>query len=129
MDKPRASRLSLDVIALVLLVIETVAALAISVGYAVYALLDDEMSGLAVALAIVIGVMAVGLAIFTWGFARRKRFALGGVVTWQLMQLSVGVSVFPAVPLVAIALIVTAVLVAWAAMRRLSQERGATSAS
>src|SRR5690554_5962070 len=98
MDKPRASWLSLDVIALVLLVIETVAALAISVGYAVYALLDDGMCGLAVARAMVVGVMAVGLALVRWGFARRKHFALGGVVTWQLMQLSVGVSVGPALP-------------------------------
>lgn len=123
MDKTPRAWLSLDGIALVLLVLETVATFAVASGYVVYALLDDEMSGLGVALAAVIAVMGAGLGVFTWGYARDKRFALGGVITWQLMQLSVGVSVFPAVPAAAIPLILSAIIVGWAAMRRLSSYR------
>lgn len=123
MDKTPRAWLSLDGVALVLLVLETVATFAVASGYVVYALLDDEMSGLGAALAAVIAVMGAGLGVFTWGYARDKRFALGGVITWQLMQLSVGVSVFPAVPAAAIPLILSAFIVGWAAMRRLSSYR------
>jgi hypothetical protein len=126
MDKPRRTWASLDGAALILLVLETVGTLFVAVGYVVYALLDDEMTSLGAALAVVIAVMGAGLAVFTWGYARDKRFALGGVVTWQLMQLSVGVSVFPALPAVGIPLILSAIVVAWAAMRRLSAYRSAT---
>jgi len=126
MDKSRRAWVSLDGIALILLVLETVGTLVVAVGYVVYALLDDEMTSLGAALAAVIAVMGAGLAVFTWGYARHKRFALGGVVTWQLMQVSVGVSVFPALPAVGIPLIVSAIVVAWAAMRRLSAYRAVT---
>ncbi len=128
MDKPRRAWASLDGVALVLLVLETVATFAIASGYVVYALLDDEMSSLGGALAAVIAVMGAGLGIFTWGYARNKRFALGGVITWQLMQLSVGVSVFPALPAAGIPLILSAIIVTWAAMRRLSSYRNAAEA-
>ncbi len=129
MDKPRGAWASLDGVALLVLVLETVATLVIASGYVVYALLDDEMSGLGAALAGVIAVMGAGLGAFTWGYARGKRFALGGVMTWQLMQLSVGVSVFPALPGVAIALILCALVVGIAAMRRLSAYRSALEPS
>lgn len=119
MNKRRAPGASLDVVALCLLALETLATAAIAVGYVIYGLLDDSFTALGWSLAGVAAVMAAGIGIFTWGFARRKRFALGGAVTWQLMQASVGVSLVSALPLVGVVLVVAALVVSWAAVRRL----------
>lgn len=118
MHKPRGAYAVLDAIALIVLALETLAVATIAVGYVVYALLERDFSGLGWSLAGVAAVMAVGLGIFTWGFAGNKRFALGGVVTWQLMQASVGVWILGSAAPVAVALIIAAALVTWSAVRR-----------
>ncbi len=118
MHKPRGAYAVLDAIALVLLALETLAVAVIAVGYAVYALLERDFSGLGWSLAAVAAIMAAGLGIFTWGFAGNKRFALGGVVTWQLMQASVGVWLLGSIPAVGLMLVVAAALAAWSAVRR-----------
>jgi len=118
MNKRRPVLSRLDRFALILLAAEVTATLAIAVGYVVYGLLDHEFTKFGWMLAAAAALMGAGLAVATWGFARHKRFALGAVVTWQLMQLSVGVSVFSALPIVAVVLIVAAIVIAWAVMRR-----------
>ena len=118
MHKTAPGRSLLDLAAIVILALETAVVAVIAVGYVVYALLDAEFSGLGVALAVVAAIMAVGAGFFTWGYARRRRFALGGALTWQLMQASVGVWVMGAQPVLGVALVATAAVVVAAVLRR-----------
>lgn len=118
MNKPRRFAGTIDVVALVSLVIETVATAAIAVGYGVYALLDSENPGMAAALGGVMAVFAVGVGAFAWGFAKRRRFALSGALAWQLMQASVGVWLLSVLPLVGVVLILLAAVVTFAVVRR-----------
>lgn len=120
MHKPRGSAAVVDRAALVILALETVLMAVISVGYAAYALIERTFSGLGWSLAGVAAILAVGMALFTRGFAQRKRYALGGALTWQLMQASVGVWVLGTLPVVGVALIVTAVVVVIAVVKRQS---------
>jgi len=108
----------LDTAALVVLGAETALVGVIAVGYAAYALLERSFSGLGWSLAGVAAVLAVGLGMFTRGFALRRRYALGGAMTWQLMQVSVGVWLAGSLPVAGVALIVSAVLVAVAVFKR-----------
>ncbi len=110
----------LDLVALVILVAETVLASFIAVGYGVYALLDSGDPGLAAALAGVMAVFAVGVGVFARGFAKRRRFALSGALAWQLMQASVGVWLVAVWPLAGALLIVLAAVVTIAVVRRLA---------
>ncbi len=114
-DKPTGV---LDVAALVILVAETALVGVIAIGYAVYSLVDRSFTGLGLALAAVAAVLAVGLALFTRGFAHRRRFALGGAMTWQLMQASVGVWLLGTFTVLGAVLIATAVLVTVAVFKR-----------
>ncbi len=120
MHKTPRSWAVLDLVALVVLTLETVAASLMAVGYGVYALLGSENPGMAAALGGVMAVFAAGVGVFTWGFARRRRFALSGALAWQLMQASVGVWLLTVWPLVAVALIVAAAVVTAAVVRRLA---------
>ena len=120
MHKPQPARSVLDVVAIAILGLETALVGVIAVGYVVYALLDSEFSGLGVSLAVVAAIMATGAGFFTWGYARRRRFALGGAMTWQLMQASVGVWLVGTRPVPGVALLLCAVIVAVAVMRRQS---------
>jgi len=110
----------LDVAALVILAAETALVVAISVGYVAYALIERSFSGLGWSLAAVAAILAVGLGAFTRGFAQRRRYALGGAMTWQLMQASVGVWLLGTLPVVGALLIVCAAVVAAAVLRRQS---------
>ena len=107
-----------DAVALAILVLETALVAVISVGYVAYSLMDRTFTGLGLSIAAVGAILAAGLGIFTRGFAKRRRFALGGAMTWQLMQASVGVWVFGALPVVGVLLIVAAVVVMVAVFRR-----------
>ena len=120
MYKTRRVSGALDLIALVILVAETVMALFIAVGYGVYALLDSDSPELSAALAAVMAVFAAGVGVFAWGFAKHRRFALSGALVWQLKQASVGVWLLAAWPLVGAALIVLATAVTVAVVRRLA---------
>ena len=108
----------LDLLALGLLGAETALVGVIAIGYGAYALIDRSFSGLGLSLACVALVLALGLGLFTRGFAKRRRFALGGAMTWQLMQASVGVWLLGTLPVVAVALIVAAAIVAFAVLKR-----------
>ncbi len=118
MRKPQGVSGVLDLFALAILVLETVATAFAAVGYGVYALLDSQNPGMAAALGGVMAVFAIGVGAFSWGFARRRRFALGGALAWQLMQASVGVWLLAAWPLVGAALILLAAVVTVAVVRR-----------
>ncbi|MCB2412092.1 hypothetical protein LGT39_04415 [Demequina sp. TTPB684] len=110
----------LDLVARVLLVVETLIAAFMAVGYALYALLDADDRALSAALAGVMAVFAAGLAAFAWGYAKRRRFALSGALAWQLMQASVGVWLLSVWPAVGGALLVLAAIVTLAVIRRLA---------
>lgn len=118
MHKTRSGTAVVDAAALVILAAETALVAVIAVGYAAYALIDRSFSGLGVALAAVAAILAAGLGMFTRGFAQRRRYALGGAMTWQLMQASVGVWLLGTLPVVGGALIATAVVVAIAVFKR-----------
>lgn len=118
MQERRKAFAILDLVALVILVVETVATALVAVGYGVYALLDSDNPTMAAALGGVMAVFAIGIGAFTWGFAKRRRFALSGALAWQLMQASVGVWLMTSVPAAGAALIVLALVVAVAAVRR-----------
>jgi hypothetical protein len=118
MNKPRRSGNVIDALALTVLVIETLATAAIAVGYGVYALLDSESPGLAAALGGVMAVFAIGVGVFAWGFAKRRRFALSGALAWQLMQASVGVWLLSVIPVVGVVLILLSAVVTYAVVRR-----------
>lgn len=120
MDKPHRARGVLDLLALVILVIETVAMSFAAVGYGVYALLGSENPAMAAALGGVMAVFAVGVGAFSWGFAKRRRFALSGALAWQLMQASVGVWLLASWPVVGTVLILLATVVTVAVARRLA---------
>ena len=120
MYKSGLSRSILDLAALLLMALETAATALVAIGYAIYALVDRQFSGLGVSLAAVAAIMAFGIGAFTWGFATHKRFALGGALTWQLMQASVGVWMVTTRPVVGAALIATAAVVTVAVVRRQS---------
>ncbi len=129
MDKSRPDRAVLDLIAVAILGLETALVAVIAVGYVVYALLDRSFSGLGVALAGVAAIMATGVGFFTWGFARRRRFALGGALTWQLMQASVGVWLLGTQPLLGSLLLASAAIVAVAVLRRQAAQGAGPSES
>lgn len=118
MHKPRALSAVLDLIALAILILETLATAFLAVGYGIYALLDSQDPGMAAALGGVMAVFALGVGAFSWGFAKRRRFALSGALAWQLMQASVGVWLITAWPLVGTALILLAAVVTVAVVRR-----------
>lgn len=118
MQERRTAPAILDAAALVILVVETVATALVAVGYGVYALLDSDNPTMAAALGVVMAIFAAGIGAFTWGFAKRRRFALSGALAWQLMQASVGVWLMTTVPAVGAALILVAVVVAVAVVRR-----------
>lgn len=116
---PQVSRV-LDLVALAILVLETVATAFAAVGYGIYALLDSQNPGMAAALGAVMAVFAIGVGAFSWGFAKGRRFALSGALAWQLMQASVGVWLVTVAPLVGVGLIILAVIVGFAVVRRQS---------
>lgn len=118
MHKRTSATALVDGAALVILVAETALVAVIAIGYAAYALMDREFSGLGLSLAAVAAILAVGLGLFTRGFAKRQRFALGGAMTWQLMQASVGVWLLGTFPVFGVLLVVTAVIVAAAVFKR-----------
>ncbi|PKQ17815.1 MAG: hypothetical protein CVT68_06580 [Actinobacteria bacterium HGW-Actinobacteria-8] len=118
MRKPQGKSAVLDLIALAILILETLATAFVAVGYLIYALLDSQDSAMAVALGGVMAVFALGVGAFSWGFARRRRFALSGALAWQLMQASVGVWLITAWPLVGVVLILLAAVVPVAVVRR-----------
>lgn len=118
MDKSTRVTALVDAAALVILAAETALMTVIAVGYAAYALIDRSFSGLGLSLAGVAAILAVGLGLFTRGFSKRRRFALGGAMTWQLMQASVGVWLLGTFPAVGAALIATAIIVAVAVFKR-----------
>ncbi|NYI40774.1 hypothetical protein [Demequina lutea] len=118
MHKSRSATALVDAVALVILVAETALVAVIAVGYVAYALMDRSFSGLGLSLAAVAAILAAGLGLFTRGFAKRRRFALGGAMTWQLMQASVGVWLLGAFPIVGALLIAAAVMVAVAVFKR-----------
>ncbi|WP_291377593.1 hypothetical protein [Demequina sp.] len=120
MDKRRGATAVLDLVALVILVAETVLVGFVAVGYCIYALLDGENRQMSAALGAVMAIFAVGVGAFTWGFAKRRRFALSGALAWQLMQASVGVWLLTVWPLVGVVLIVLAVVVTVSVVRRLA---------
>jgi hypothetical protein len=120
MHKPRGVAAVIDTTALVVLALETVLVAAISVGYVAYALIERSFSGLGWSLAAVAAILATGMALFTRGFARHQRFALGGALTWQLMQASVGVWVLGTRPALGAALIASAAVVVVAVAKRQS---------
>ncbi len=124
---PRVARV-LDPVALAILVMETVATAFAAVGYGIYALLDSQRPGVAAALGAVMAMFAIGVGAFSWGFAKRRRFALSGALAWQLMQASVGVWLITVWPLVGAVLIILAAIVTIAVVRRQSAY-GATGAS
>ncbi len=118
MDKSKRLTALMDVVALVILGAETALVAVIAVGYAVYALIERPFSGLILSLAAVAAILAVGLGLFTRGFAKRRRFALGGAMTWQLMQASVGVWLLGTLPVVGASLIFAAAIVAFVVFKR-----------
>ena len=120
MHNSKRADVATDVAALVILSAETCLVAVIAVGYVAYALIDQSFSGLGLSLAAIAAILAAALGLFTRGFAQRKRFALGGAMTWQLMQVSVGVWLLGTRPLVGVPLILTALIVAFAVLKRQS---------
>ncbi len=118
MRKPQRVSGVLDLFAVAILVLETVATAFAAVGYGVYALLDSDNPAMAASLGGVMAVFAIGVGAFSWGFARRRRFALSGALAWQLMQASVGVWLFSDWPVVGAVLILLAAVVTVAVVRR-----------
>ncbi len=118
MYKGRDTTALIDAVALTILVAETALVAVIALGYVAYALIERSFTGLGLALAAVAAILAAGLGLFTRGFAKRRRFALGGAMTWQLMQASVGVWLLGTFPFVGAMLIAAAVLVAVAVFKR-----------
>lgn len=118
MHKSRSATALVDAAALVILVAETALVAVIALGYVVYSLIDRSFSGLGLSIAAVAAILAAGLGLFTRGFAKRRRFALGGAMTWQLMQASVGVWLLGTFPVPGALLIATAVIVSVAVFKR-----------
>jgi hypothetical protein len=118
MHKSTSTTALMDAVALAILVAETALVAVIALGYVAYALIDRSFSGLGLSLAAVAAILAAGLGLFTRGFAKRRRFALGGAMTWQLMQASVGVWLLGTFPFVGAMLIAAAVIVAVAVFKR-----------
>ena len=118
MHKSTSTTAVMDAVALAILVAETAFVAVIALGYVAYALIDRSFSGLGLSLAAVAAILASGLGLFTRGFAKRRRFALGGAMTWQLMQASVGVWLLGTLPFVGAMLIAAAVIVAVAVFKR-----------
>ena len=118
MHKQAGAVALLDLAAVALLGLETALMGLFAIGYVVYALLDSDFTGLGASLAAVAAIMAAGIGLFTWGFARRRRFALSGALTWQLMQASVGVWALAMRPAAGVALIASAGVVTAAVLRR-----------
>ena len=118
MHKSARTTAVIDAVALAILVAETALVAVIALGYVAYALMDRSFSGLGLSLAAVAAILAAGLGLFTRGFAKRRRFALGGAMTWQLMQASVGVWLLGTFPFFGAMLIATAVIVAAAVFKR-----------
>lgn len=118
MHTPREASAALDVAATVGLILETLVVTLIGVGYVVYALFGGVSSGLAWSLAGIAILMGSALAALTWGWVRRKRFALGGALTWQLMQGCVAVWLMGTQPWWALVLLVVALVTGAAVLRR-----------
>jgi hypothetical protein len=118
MNKSTRTAAAIDAVALAILVAETALVVVIALGYVAYALLQSSFTGLGLALATVAAILAAGLGLFTRGFAKRRRFALGGAMTWQLMQASVGVWLLGTFPFFGAMLIAAAVVVAAAVFKR-----------
>ena len=118
MHKSRGATALVDAVALVILAAETALVAVIALGYVAYSLIDRSFTGLGLSIAAVAAILAVGLGLFTRGFARRRRFALGGAMTWQLMQASVGVWLLGSFPVLGAGLIAAAVVVAVAVFKR-----------
>lgn len=128
MDKPRVVSGPLEATALVLLSLETIVTALLTVGYALYAIEATESTRLYWGVTAVMAMFTAGLAFTSWGWVRRKRFAPSAALTWQLLQLSLGVWVLGANVAVGLVMVTAAAVIVVAAMRRYASLAGANRA-
>lgn len=118
MDKKAVRLRPLEVIAGTLLALETLYVAFLATAYGIYAFNEESARRFYLGVCVVGLLLALGLAIATWGWWGSKRFATSAALTWQLLQLSLGVWVLGASPLAGVALIAGAVVVGLAALKR-----------
>lgn len=107
-----------DVIALVIIVLEAILAAVLGFGYAFYAVADERLARLGWGLAVVLAILAAAMFAVAYAWAKSRRWATGAALSWQLMQASMGVWFFGADALVGLALLLSAAVVGFAAVRR-----------
>lgn len=119
--EPASTRLSiLDRIAGAVLLLEALLGVVVTVGYVLYAVLTDVGDLYYWGAAIVAGIMTAGIGLVVRGWLRRRRFANGAAFATQLLYGAAGVWFLGANLLIAVPLIAGAVIVAVAAMKRIS---------
>lgn len=118
MNKNASRARPLDAVAAVLLVLETLYVAFLATAYGLYAVQEVSSRRLYTGVAVVGALLAIGVAAVTWGWVRRRRFATSAALSWQLLQLSLGVWVLGASPLAGLVMIGAAIVVAVAALKR-----------
>jgi len=117
-DKPGGAARALDLVARVALVLEALLMAGVATMYGIYAAFDESGERFLWGATVVSAMLAIGVGLVAWGFAKGRRFALGGAFAWQLLQLAIGAWLLGTATGLGVALIVTAVLVMVAVMRR-----------
>lgn len=92
----------------------------VTVLYGSYAVLDQGGERFLWGAAVVSALLTAGMAAVTWGFATRRRFAHGAAFAWQLLQGAAGVWLLGTLTWLGGGLIVAAIVVAVAVMRRVA---------
>lgn len=110
----------LDTVATVCLAAEVVTLIVLTVSYSTYAINTDGAQRFLWGAAAVCLLFALGLAFVTWGFYKGRRFALGAAFAWQLLQVAAVSWLLGSAPWIAGALLVMAVVVAAAVMKRVA---------
>jgi hypothetical protein len=110
----------LDRVATALLALETVLMAAVTALYGSYAVLDQGGERFLWGATVVSALLTVGIGVVTWGFWTRRRFSHGAAFAWQLLQGAAGVWLVGTMPWLGAALIVAAIVVAVAVMRRIA---------
>ena len=119
-SKTAVPRTLIDLLARIALVLEALLMVVVTAGYGLYAVLDEGAGRFYWGAVVVSALLAAGLGAVAWGFATGRRFALGGAFAWQLLQGAAGVWLFGTMPALAVALVIAAIIVAAAVMRRLA---------
>lgn len=121
MNKRAPQRDALDWAATVSLGLESLLMVAVAWGYADSAIKTVGAERFLWGAAVVSLIFAIALGFITWGYYQGRRGALGAAFAWQLLQAAAVTWLMKSWPELSFGLLVTAVLVAWAVIRRISR--------